>query len=48
MMNSPKTARAGNSYSAVGMAIAICVTLLDKGIIDYKLIIVGFHSLILY
>ena len=41
MMNSSKTARTGNFYSAFGMLIAICVTLLDKGIIDYKLIIVG-------
>jgi len=41
MMNSPKTARAGNFYSAFGMLIAICVTLLDKGILDYKLIIIG-------
>lgn len=41
MMNSPKTARAGNFYSAFGMLMAICFTLLDKGIIDFKLILLG-------
>ena len=41
MLSSPRTARAGNFYSAFGMLIAICVTLLDKGIIDYKLILLG-------
>lgn len=41
MMNSPKSARVGNFYSAFGMLIAICATLLDKNIIDYKLILLG-------
>ena len=41
MLSSPKTARTGNFYSAVGMLIAICATLLDKHIIDYKFIIIG-------
>lgn len=41
MMNSPKTARRGNFYSAFGMLIAICATLLDKEIVDYKLILLG-------
>ena len=41
MLNSPKSARAGNFYSAVGMLIAICATLLDKGIVDFKLILLG-------
>jgi NAD(P) transhydrogenase subunit beta len=40
-LGSPKTARQGNLYSMVGMLLAIVVTLLDKNIISYELIIVG-------
>lgn len=41
MMSSPKTARHGNFYSAFGMLIAICATLIDKHIVDYKFIFIG-------
>ena len=41
MMNSPSTARSGNMISASGMLIAICTTLLEQGIIDYKWIFLG-------
>jgi NAD(P) transhydrogenase subunit beta len=41
MLGSPKTARRGNMYSAIGMLLAIIVTLLDKEIISYELIIIG-------
>jgi len=41
MLNSPKTARKGNFISAIGMFIAIIVTLLSKQIISYEWIIVG-------
>ena len=41
MLGSPKTARRGNMYSAIGMLLAIVVTLLDKEIISYELIIIG-------
>lgn len=41
MLSSPKTARTGNFYSAFGMLIAICVTLLDKNIISYQIIVIG-------
>ncbi len=40
-LSSPKTARSGNYMAAVGMAIALFVTLLDRQIIDFKLIILG-------
>ena len=40
-MASPTTARKGNALSAVGMLIAILVTLLDRQILSYQLIIVG-------
>ncbi|MBN1482326.1 NAD(P)(+) transhydrogenase (Re/Si-specific) subunit beta [candidate division KSB1 bacterium] len=40
-MSSPATARKGNLLAAIGMFIAIVVTLLDKQIIDYSWIIVG-------
>ncbi len=36
-----KTARQGNVVSAVGMLLAIIVTLLDKSIVSYDLIIIG-------
>jgi NAD(P) transhydrogenase subunit beta len=41
MLSSPKTARRGNLISALGMLIAVVVTLLDKQIISYEWIIVG-------
>ena len=41
MMNSPSTARSGNMISASGMLIAILITLLDQGIIDYEWIFLG-------
>ncbi len=41
MLSSPRTARAGNLVSAVGMLIAVIVTLLDRNIIDFKEIAVG-------
>ena len=41
MMTSPSTARTGNMISASGMLIAILITLLDQGIIDYKWILLG-------
>ncbi len=41
MLGSPATARKGNLVSAVGMFIAVVVTLLDQSIIDYKWIAAG-------
>ncbi|MFZ5948191.1 MAG: NAD(P)(+) transhydrogenase (Re/Si-specific) subunit beta [Stygiobacter sp.] len=41
MMSSPKTARKGNFISAVGMLIAIIVTLLDKHILSFEWIVIG-------
>ena len=41
MLSSPKSARAGNFYSAIGMLIAICATLLDKQVISFEFIILG-------
>lgn len=41
MLSKPTTARKGNLYSALGMLIAIVVTLLDKQIIRYEFIILG-------
>lgn len=41
MLSSPKTARQGNLVGALGMLIAIVVTLLDKSIIDFTYIIAG-------
>ena len=40
-MSSPATARGGNRLSAVGMAMAIAVTLLDQEILSYQLIVLG-------
>ena len=40
-LSSPTTARSGNYLAAVGMAIALLVTLLDRQILDFKLIILG-------
>lgn len=41
MLGSPATARKGNLVSALGMFIAVVVTLLDQSIIDYKWIVAG-------
>ena len=41
MLSSPRTARRGNVTGALGMLIAIVVTLTDKKIIDFTLIIAG-------
>jgi len=41
MLGSPETARKGNLVSAMGMLIAVVVTLLDQSIIDFKWIFVG-------
>lgn len=41
LLGSPATARRGNSLSAIGMLIAIVVTLLDQGIVDFKFIVVA-------
>ncbi|MCP5051007.1 MAG: NAD(P)(+) transhydrogenase (Re/Si-specific) subunit beta, partial [bacterium] len=40
-LSSPATARKGNFLSAVGMFIAVVVTLWSKGVINYKWIIIG-------
>ncbi len=40
-LGSPKTARQGNQYSAVGMLIAIIVTLIDQRIVTFEWIIIG-------
>ena len=42
MLGSPATARKGNLVSAIGMLIAVVITLLHHSIIDYKWIAVGF------
>ena len=41
LLGSPATARRGNLVSALGMFIAVLVTLFDQGIVDYKYIILG-------
>ncbi|MCK4907460.1 MAG: NAD(P)(+) transhydrogenase (Re/Si-specific) subunit beta [Spirochaetes bacterium] len=43
-LSSPATARKGNFISAIGMLIAVVVTLLSKKIISYEWIIVGIAS----
>ncbi len=40
-MSSPKTARLGNILAAIGMLIAIVVTLLLKEVLNYTMILVG-------
>jgi len=44
MLSSPVTARRGNMLSALGMLIAVVVTLLDKNILTYRYIIIGLAS----
>jgi NAD(P) transhydrogenase subunit beta len=41
MLSSPRTARRGNLWGALGMLIAIVVTLLDKRIVDFTYILAG-------
>ncbi len=41
-LSSPKTARNGNLLAALGMFLAIVITLFDKKIISYELIVIGF------
>ncbi|MBI1939072.1 MAG: NAD(P)(+) transhydrogenase (Re/Si-specific) subunit beta [Ignavibacteriales bacterium] len=41
MLSSPKTARKGNFLSAIGMLIAIVVTLLDQHVLTYEYILIG-------
>jgi len=40
-LSSPETARGGNLYGMVGMAIAIATTLASPGIVSYEVIIAG-------
>jgi NAD(P) transhydrogenase subunit beta len=42
MLSSPATARRGNLISALGMFLAVVLTLLNKDIIDFKWIVLGF------
>jgi NAD(P) transhydrogenase subunit beta len=44
MLSSPKSAKKGNQLSALGMLVAIIVTLLDQGIVDYRWIFIGMLS----
>ena len=41
LLSHPSTARKGNLLSALGMFIAVIVTLLDKNILSYELILAG-------
>jgi NAD(P) transhydrogenase subunit beta len=41
LLGSPATARRGNMISSLGMLLAVVVTLLDQGIIDYRWILLG-------
>ena len=41
LLGSPATARRGNVVSALGMFVAVVITLLDQGIVYYKYIILG-------
>lgn len=40
-LGSAKTARQGNQFSMIAMLIAVVVTLLDQGIVDFQYIIIG-------
>jgi len=40
-LGSPKTARRGNLYAAIGMFMAIAATLLDQEVLTYEWIIIG-------
>jgi len=41
MLSSPKTARKGNLYAAIGMFLAIAATLMDQNVLTYEWIIIG-------
>ncbi len=41
MLSSPRTARVGNLVSALGMLIAIVMTLLSRGILEFRWIAIG-------
>ncbi len=41
LLSSPKTARKGNMLGALGMLVAVVVTLTDRKIIDYQFIVAG-------
>jgi H+-translocating NAD(P) transhydrogenase subunit beta len=40
-LGSPATARRGNAIAAIGMLIAIAATLLNQGVLNYEMILVG-------
>lgn len=40
-LSSPATARSGNLLASVGMLIAVVVTLLDRQVLNYQMIVVG-------
>ncbi|HMI43096.1 MAG TPA: NAD(P)(+) transhydrogenase (Re/Si-specific) subunit beta, partial [Gemmatimonadaceae bacterium] len=40
-LSSPSTARSGNRVAAIGMALALIVTLLDRQIVSYWTIAIG-------
>jgi len=40
-LGSPKTARQGNLFAAIGMALAIIVTLLDQHVVTFEWILIG-------
>lgn len=40
-LSSPKTARKGNAYAALGMFLAIVATLLDQQVLTYEWIVIG-------
>jgi NAD(P) transhydrogenase subunit beta len=44
MLSSPRTARLGNLISAFGMLLAIVVTLLGRGIVDFRWIGIGLFA----
>ena len=41
MLSSPATARRGNILSSLGMLVAVVVTLLGEGIVEYQWVVVG-------
>ncbi|MFQ5838936.1 MAG: NAD(P)(+) transhydrogenase (Re/Si-specific) subunit beta [Thermoplasmata archaeon] len=40
-LNSPATARRGNLLASIGMLIAIVATLLNRGVLNYEMIVIG-------
>jgi len=40
-LGSPATARQGNFWAAVGMLLAVVVTLLDRQVLNYQMIVIG-------